>query len=65
MNWQSLLAAIAVIGIATAAGGSAITLGTSLGSMRVVATVLLVAAVVVAVVALTIASPRRSSTPYW
>lgn len=65
MNWQSLLAAVAVLGIATAAGGSAISLGASLGSTRVVATVLLVAAVVVAVVALTVASLRRSSTPYW
>jgi hypothetical protein len=65
MNWQSLLAALAVLGIAVAAGGAAVSLGANLGSTRVVATVLLVAVLVVGVVASTVAALRRTSTPYW
>ena len=65
MNWQSLLAAAALVAIAAFAGGSAIRLGDVVGVPRVVATLLLVAALVAAVVVLTVASLRRSSTPYW
>lgn len=65
MNWQSLLAAAALVGIATVAGGAAIRLAEALGSTGVVATVLLVAVVVFAVVVPTVLSLRRSSTPYW
>ena len=65
MDWQSLLAVAALLGIAVVAGGSAIRLGGTLGDTGSLATVLLVAALVVAVVGLTVASLRRSSTPYW
>ena len=65
VNWQSLLAAAALVGIATFAGGAAIRLGAVLGVPRGLASMLLVAGLVVAVVVLTLASLRRSSTPYW
>lgn len=65
MNWQSLLAGVALLVIAAIAAGSALRLAEALGAARVTATVLLLAVLVLAVVAVTVQSLARSSTPYW
>lgn len=65
MNWQSLLAAVALLIVATVAGGAAFRLGATFDVPGVGPTMLLVAVALIAVVVLTVASVRRSSTPYW
>lgn len=65
MDLREALAVLALILVATAAGGAAVRLGRTLGTTSVVVTVLLVAALVLAVVLGTAWSLRRGSTPYW
>lgn len=65
MNWRRLLAVLALVAIATTAGGAAVRLWATLGTTTVIVTVLLVAALVLAVVLGTAASLQRASTTYW
>lgn len=65
MDWQSLLAAVALLSIAVVAGGATLRLVDAFGASQVVATTFLVAALVVAIVLVTVGSLARSSTPYW
>lgn len=65
MDLQEALAVLALVVIATVAGGAAVSLGRTLATTSVVVTVLLVAALVLAVVLGTAWSLRRGSTPYW
>ena len=65
MNWQSLLAAAALASIAVLGGGAAVRLVDASGDPGSVATLLLVAGLVVGVVVLTLGELARSSTPYW
>lgn len=65
MDWLDLLAVLALVAIATTAGGAAVRLGGVLGATSVTVTVLLVAALVLSVVLGTAWSLRRASTTYW
>ena len=65
MNWREILAVAALVGIATTAGGAAVRLWATLGTTAVIVTVLLLAALVLAVVLGTALSLRRASTTYW
>ena len=65
MNWREVLAVLALVVIAISAGGAAVRLWTMVGTTAVTVTLLLVAALVLAVVLNTTWSLRRASTTYW
>ena len=65
MHWQSLLAGLAIVGVAIVGGGAAVGLAGGLGTPQVVATVVLVAVALVGAVLLGHHSLSRTSTPYW
>jgi hypothetical protein len=63
-SWEAL-AVLALVTVATAAGGAAVRLMGILGTRSVVVTVLLVAALLLSVVLGTAWSLNRATTTYW
>lgn len=65
MDAREALAVLALVAVATGAGGAAVRLGGILGTRSVTVTVLLVVALLLSVVLGTAWSLSRATTTYW
>jgi len=65
MRWLVWLTVLALVSVAVAGGGAAVGIVQLFGTASAAATIVLVAAFLLAVMLVTWRSDRRLSTPYW